>query len=113
MRRTTVLLIHVLVAGVSLLGPSRVFAEPFLDVYGGVAETDAASVTAQRRDCPSVGFFPLLSFSCSPWTKATRRVDFEASATYGGRGGYRVVAPPPVGVPAGPSVFRTEGPGST
>jgi hypothetical protein len=109
MRRTTVLLVQVLAVGVILLSPSRVFAEPFLDVYGGVAETDAASVTAQRRDCTSVGFILPLSFSCSPWTKAARRVDFEASATYGGRVGYWFERAPWVGIAGDLSFFEAEG----
>jgi outer membrane protein with beta-barrel domain len=106
MRRTTVLLVQVLAVGVSLLGPSRVSGEPFLDLYGGVAETESASVTAQRRDCSGDFVF---GFSCSPWTKAARRVDFDTAATFGGRAGYWFERAPWVGVAGDLSFFEAKG----
>ena len=106
MRRTPVLLVPILAVGVFLLGPGRASGELFLDVYGGVAETESASVTAQQRGC-GAGF--LFGFSCSPWTKATRSVDFESSATFGGRVGYWSERAPWMGIAGDLSFFEAEG----
>ncbi len=46
MRRPTVRLVQILAFGLVALGAGRVSGEPFLDLYGGVAQTEATRVTA-------------------------------------------------------------------
>lgn len=105
MRRATVVLAATLGFGMALLGASRAWGEPFLDLYGGVAQTDSTHVTAAQRDC-DVGFFFAI---CGPETKATRDVDFDLSGEYGIRGGYWFEPVPWLGIAGDLSTFRAEG----
>jgi opacity protein-like surface antigen len=89
-----------------LSGPSRVWGEPFLDFYGGVAETQSARVTAQHRDCSGDA---LLRSLCSSWTKATTTVDFETAGTFGLRAGYWFERAPWLGLAGDVSFFEAEG----
>ena len=104
-RRTTILLLQILAVGAILLGAGRVSGEPFLDLYGGVAQTESARVTASHRDCDDFFFFAF----CGPETKATRDVGFDPSATYGIRGGYWFERVPWVGLAGDLSYFEAKG----
>lgn len=104
MKRGTVLLAQLLAVGLVALDASRVSGEPFLDLYGGVAQTESTRVTAAHRDC-AVGFF--FAF-CSPETRAARRGRFDTSPTYGVRGGYWFETIPWLGVAGDLSHFEAK-----
>ncbi|HET9489113.1 MAG TPA: outer membrane beta-barrel protein [Methylomirabilota bacterium] len=99
-----ILLAGILAAGAVLLGGRPALAEPFLDLYGGAAQTESARVTAGQRDC-DVGFFFAV---CGPETEATRNADFDLSATFGVRGGYWIDPVPWLGVAGDLSTFEAD-----
>ena len=105
-QRIAAQLIPILAVAAFLSGPSRASGEPFLDVYGGVAETQSASVTAQHRDCSGDA---LLFSLCSSWTKGTTKVDFETAGTFGMRAGYWFERVPWLGLAGDVSFFEAEG----
>jgi hypothetical protein len=108
MGRTTTLLGGMLTLGLVLLAAGRASGEGFIDLYGGVAQTESTRVMAGHRFCTSSGSF-LFGFSsnCTPETKATRTTEFDLSSEYGIRGGYWF-HPVPVGVAGDLSSFRAE-----
>lgn len=108
MQRPTAQLVPLVVLGLVVLAVSRASGEPFLDLYGGIADTESTRVTATDRNCTTV--FPFLLDVCSPETKATRNVGFETSATYGVRGGYWFEPVPWVGLAGDLSYFEAEAP---
>ena len=104
MRRTPIMLVHALLLGLVLLTPGRVRSEPFLDLYGGVADTQPARVTVTHQDCVDI----FVVFICAEENKATRKVAFDPSATFGMRGGYWFDSASWVGVAADVSFFEAE-----
>jgi len=88
-----------------LLVATAARGEPFLDLYGGVAVTDSAKVTASHEDC-----FALLLFfrGCTDEVKATRTVAFDRSTTFGVRGGYWSETRPWLGIAGDLSFFEAE-----
>jgi hypothetical protein len=103
-RRIFPLVVGLALGGVGL-GAGPALGEGFLDLYGGVANTESVRVMAGHRRCTSVFLF---GSSCSPETKATRDADFDISPEYGIRGGYWFAGFPYVGLAGDLSTFRAE-----
>lgn len=85
--------------GLVLRGPGLAFGEGFLDLYAGWAQTQATRVTASEH---------CFLFFCAHETRATRRVDFDGSETFGLRGGYWHEDRPWLGVALDLSFFEAE-----
>jgi len=93
--------------GLVLRGPGLAFGEGFLDLYAGWAQTQATRVTASEACGHPRAVVPFV-IVCAPQTKATRRVDFDGSETFGLRGGYWFEDRPWLGVAGDLSLFEAE-----
>ena len=98
MMRPAVLAV-VLTLGSAPMSPGLASGEPFLDVYGGLTQTQSARVTAQS--CIALVL-------CVAESGTARTIDFEHSMTFGARRGYWLKDLPWVGVAVDLSFFTAE-----